>query len=334
MKNLLITCLMALMPGGILMASEEVSLPRMCNTPEIQFTEKNGIRLAYMVSGASVGRPLIMVGGIDQQMADWPVQLIEGLTKLGYQVIRYDARDVGCSTILSKAAPIAWPAVFEALAKGTAPLLPYTAQDLSQDLLAVMDALNLSSATLMGASGGSTIASITAARNPQRVDGLVLLMANSGNPAHPVPVNPVRLASVGAPPTPAASRQEIIEYRARAAQALEGTSIVRDPAEIKSWARTAADRGYSAEGVARSGAALLALGDIRTQLKKVKVPTLVVHGSDDPLISPDAGAEVAEAISDAEFIVIDGMGHSLPSEGVARVLEEVARTFHTSSTGR
>jgi pimeloyl-ACP methyl ester carboxylesterase len=325
MKLKVVAAVVAYLSLNTTCASESIATPIACNDPTIHYIQHENVRLAYAVAGHPKGRPLILVGGVDQQLTDWPDSLIKGLVARGFYVVRYDARDVGCSTRFDGAPPIDWTAVFESMSAGKSTPLPYSSLNLSNDLLALINKLEFKSVSLMGASGGSSIAALTTSRVPTKVSMLILLMANSGNPKHPVPANPARLASLGPPPTASTPHEGIVEYRRKTAEALEGSSIARTKEDINEWARSSVKRSYNPEGVSRTGAALLLLGDMRAMLKTIITPTLVINGSEDPLISPASGEEVAKAIPQASFVLIKGMGHSLPSGGVKYILEEIDR---------
>lgn len=294
-----------------------------CRESALEYVRRDGLQLAYTVDGPDDGRPMILVGGTDQQITDWPQSLVDGLVRRGFRVVRYDARDVGCSSHLSDAGPIDWAAVFGGLASGEDFEVPYRAADLSADLLAVLDALHIESAHFLGVSGGSTVAAIAAAESPDRVASLTLAMANIGEAGHPVPANPGRLATVPPPPPVTASLDEIVKYRVAAALSLEGSSVVRTRESIETWASMASARSYNPEGVARTGAALLSQGSIRPALKRIRSPAVVIHGSDDPLIPASSGRAVAEAIPSAKFVLVEGLGHALPEAAVERMLREV-----------
>ncbi len=322
MKSSVTACLIPLLLTLAQPALSEPAAPDTCQHRDLRRLELARSHLAYMVDGPPDGRAIILVGGIDQQLTDWPPHLVEGLVSQGFRVIRYDARDTGCSTEVKDAAPLDWPAIFAAMASGAQPPLPYAAVDLSDDLIGLMDGLRLTTATLVGVSGGSTISALTAERAPDRVDRLILLMASSGNPALPVPADPARFA--GVPPAPAAGAPagEIVAYRIAARLALEGSQSALTPEDIELWATQATRRSYNPDGTARTGAALLALGDLRPRLTRLKSPAVILHGSEDPLIPVAAGREFAGAIDGARFRIVDGMGHALPPAAVTAILEE------------
>jgi pimeloyl-ACP methyl ester carboxylesterase len=118
-------------------------------------------------------------------------------------------------------------------------------------------------------------------------------------------------------------RQAYIEWAVEAARAFAGKF---PPDEVRIHARAARsyDRGFHPEGLARQLAAVLVSGSRRDALASVRIPTLVVHGDADPLVPVAAGLDTAEAIPDAELLIIEGMGHELPPEVWPRVVDAIA----------
>lgn len=282
----------------------------------------NGLSFGVRVVGPANGRPLVLVAGTGMQLIEWPPELIDGLVGQGYRVITYDHRDAGASTHFTQAGPPDWPAILAALRAGNKSPLPYAADDMAQDLVALLDALRLKKVDLLGVSGGATIAALAAAAHPDKIRALTLIAANSGNPAIPTPADPARLAAV---PLPAAGDDHPAAVSKRLAmhRALAGRGSTVDEARLRSTIEQAVSREHDPLGYARQGAALVALGDVRTRLRAIKAPTVVIHGEEDPLISSKAGQEVAESISNATYLAIDGMGHELAPERIPAILDAV-----------
>lgn len=266
-----------------------------------------GAHLAYRDLGPPDGRPVLLIGGTDQQMGQWPDTFIAALHQSGFRPILYEARDVGCSTHHVDFGPVDWGAVFTAMASGSSPSLAYDLTVLKADAAAVMDHLHIARADIVGVSGGATVAADLAATHPDRVGRLVLIMANSSNPARPMPARLERMAAMPPPPPAGADARTVAAWRTEAWRIL-GADASPD---LNAIAWGASLRSWDPDGTARAGAALLAAGDRRAQLSTVTAPTLVIHGADDPLVSPEAGRDVADAIPGAEFMLIPDMGHDL-----------------------
>ncbi|MEG3088297.1 alpha/beta fold hydrolase [Sphingomonas sp. PB4P5] len=282
----------------------------------------NGIILTYRIVGPANGRPLLLIAGTGMQLIEWPPALIDGLVKQGFRVIIDDQRDVGGSTHFTATGAPDWSAIMTALGSGKAPPLPYTADDMARDAVALLDAVGIQHADLLGISGGATVAQLVAVVRPDRVRSLQLIAANSGNPTIPMPAEPARIASVQQP-EPDDSAAVLITKRIAMRRALAGRSSMITEKKVRAAVAQAVAREPDPLGYARQGAALIALGDLRARLAAINVPTLVVHGDDDPLISPTAGREVAKVIPGATFLPVAGMGHTIEPRDIPTILAAI-----------
>ena len=287
------------------------------------FASNGDVQLAYTVEGREGSETIVLVPGSGQHAEDWPLDLTQALVEGGYRVVKFDPRDVGCSTHLDSKGPVDWPALFTQLGKGEAPSVAYRVRDMAEDVISVMDHANVNSSHVIGASAGATVAGWLASEYPQRVSSLVLLMANSGNPSNPMPADPVRMAGAGLPPAPDASAAVRREFLEAMSNALEADEPTRSRAELDAWLDIASARRLDGDGLGRTGAAMLAAGDLRARLSLITSPTLVVHGAKDPLVPVAAGKEVAEAIPGAQWHLEPRMGHAINEAAVATVLEFV-----------
>jgi len=321
LSSLLALALGAALPqdGGAPIRSEAI-----CSAEQPAYVASGGASLAYRDLGPAGGRPVLLIGGTDQQMTHWPAPLIEALQAHGLRPIVYDARDVGCSTHHAAAGPVNWGELFTALGTGRRPDLAYDLETLAADALAVLDALDIARSDILGVSGGATVAGEIAAAKPERVGRLVLAMANSGNPALPMPADPARLVALPPPPPMAAAPDVVAGWRAAAWKAMDGEETSGDAPAYAEMALAATARSWDPDGIGRAGAALLAAGDRRTRLAGIAAPALVVHGESDPLISSAAGREVAAAIPGATFVLIPGMGHSLAPAAIGTMVDGLA----------
>ncbi len=312
---------MALAVTCCLLSGQSLAQPADPFCSEKSYAIHGDVRLAYTSEGNQSGEAVVLLPGSGQHAEDWPVELIDGLVKQGFRVVRMDPRDVGCSTHLDAKGPVDWAALFAQLGKGERPSVAYTAQDMAADVIAVMDYAKAKNAHIIGASAGATVASWLTSEHPERVKSLVLMMANSGNHLNPMPADPARMASVGMPPTANAGAAERRKYLAAMTMALEADEPTRTPEVLNAWLNMASARRLDADGLARTGAAMLAAGDMRTRLSSIQTPTLVVHGEKDPLVSWVAGKEVADAIPGATWLLVLKMGHAINASTVQEVLD-------------
>jgi pimeloyl-ACP methyl ester carboxylesterase len=290
----------------------------------VKTVSANNIEVVYETFGSEDRQPILFIAGTGQQLIEWPPDLIDALVERGYYVVIYDNRDVGLSTKLDEAGPPDWVAIFTALEAGEPLLVAYSADDMAQDAIGLLDALNIEQAHILGASGGSIIAQVLAAEYPERVLSLTLLMANSGNPAYPLPADPEQIAIVP-PPLPIGSpTEDIVEQRILSAQALSSPDYPTDETVLRDRISQAVERSYYPVGADRQSAAVLAvLPDMAVLLETIEAPTVVIHGDADPLIPYQLGEDVASKIPNAEFILIEGMGHEIPVQLVPMIADAI-----------
>jgi len=280
------------------------------------------VELAYEAFGSRADPALLMIMGLGTQMIAWPDPFCEELAAAGHYVVRFDNRDCGLSTHLS-----GLPAPTPARALLRLSPAPYSIDDMAGDTLGLIDALGLGTVDLVGASMGGFIAQATALRAPERVRTLTLMMTSTGS----VRVGRPRLRTVAKLMRRAmAVGREAVEDSAVATWGLIGSDgFPFDEPYIREIAGRSFDRGLDAAGSARQLAACLAQPDRTHALRALATPTLVIHGLDDPLISPTGGLALARAIRRARFVGYHGLGHDLPRE----LWSELARLISTHARG-
>lgn len=272
---------------------------------------RDQIELEYDEFGAESGQPLLLIMGLGAQMVLWDDAFCESLADRGHRVIRFDNRDVGLSTWLDDLGVPDMAAIMTAAAQGEPMPVPYTLDDMADDAIAVIDALGLDDAHICGASMGGMIAQAVAIRHPQRVRSLTSIMSTTGNPALP-PASPEAMA-VLTEPVPE-DRDTVIE------RSLKSDTIIGSPGYpapedyLRERAAMLFDRAFHPVGAARQMAAIVAHGDRGPALREIDIPALVIHGKADALVPVEGGIDTHESISGSELMLIEGMGHSLPSE--------------------
>jgi pimeloyl-ACP methyl ester carboxylesterase len=289
-------------------------------------TAANGIELAYDVFGDGGGMPLILVMGLGVPRFGWDEAFCAMLVEQGFRVVRFDNRDVGESTHLHDAPR---PDVAAAFA-GDVSSASYRLEDMADDTAGLLDALRIDSAHVVGASMGGMIAQTLAIRRPERVRSVTSIMSTVA-PAIGAPRRGV-LPALLAPP---ARTLEATERSAVETWRLIGSpGFSFDEERVRALARRTWEAGYDPQGVARQLLAIQASGDRSEALAAVDVPTLVIHGEDDPLVQLPGGEATAHAIPGAQLDVIAGMGHDLPVELYERFAERiVALARHAESRG-
>jgi pimeloyl-ACP methyl ester carboxylesterase len=293
-------------------------------------TTANGIQIEYDTFGKPDEPPLLLIVGLACQLIHWDEALCEQLARRGHYVIRFDNRDTGLSTKLAEGGIPDIGQIIEAQMKGQEIKPPYTLEDMADDAVGLLDAIGIEKAHICGISMGGMIAQTIALNHQQRVLSLISVYSHTGNPALPPPT-PEALEYLVTPPP--MEREANITYTLDAWRTFSGKGFPLDEDWHRKIAAQAYDRAFYPEGVARQMAAVLTQKNRKSELGSVAVPTLVIHGADDPLVPVEAGKDTAEAIPGAELIIIDGMGHDLPhGRAWPRIVDTIANHTQKIST--
>ncbi|MFC7677766.1 alpha/beta fold hydrolase [Paenibacillus sp. GCM10028914] len=288
----------------------------------------NGIDLAYDSYGNEADETILLIAGLGTQMIRWTVPFCEILAARGFRVIRFDNRDTGLSTHFNHYATLDFEALAKTLMSGLRPDIPYTLDDMADDAIGLLDALGIKKAHFVGRSMGGMIAQLAASRYPERVLSLTSIMSTTGNPELP-PTSPEVMGLMTRPaPNPAENEAGYLAHSLAFAKRIAGTGYPFDENEYCSLIREEVQRAYDPGSVGRQIAAIAVSGDRRPYLEKINVPALIIHGMDDPMFVPACGEDTAQAISGAELMLLEGMGHELPPQlyqTIADGIERIAR---------
>jgi len=271
----------------------------------------NGIEIEYECFGAAEAEPVLLVMGLGAQMIGWTDEFCERLAGRGHRVIRYDNRDVGLSTKFSDSDH---DTVMEAFAKamsGQPVKTAYQLSDMAADAAGLLDALDIASAHVAGASMGGMIAQALTLDFPDKVATLTSIMSHTGEPGLD-PASPEAM-QVLLKPAPV-GRDAVIEQALETWRVIGSPGFPFDEARIRERAGRSFDRCHHPAGAERQLVAITASGSRREALGGVTTPTLVVHGEDDPLIPVAGGRATLAAIPGAKGLFIPGMGHDMPVE--------------------
>jgi pimeloyl-ACP methyl ester carboxylesterase len=286
------------------------------------FVVANGVKICYESFGDPTAPPIILIMGLAAQMVVWDDDFCELLASKGYRVIRFDNRDMGLSSHHeSDEATPAMNEIFAAQFSGKQLRFPYTLRDLASDTTGLMDALGIETAHIVGLSMGGMIAQELAINFPERVRTLTSIMSSTGDPSLPPPTAAAMGVLARVPPE---DKDGYVESYVQAWSVLNGDQLPFDANRTAGTAARSFDRGVNRPGVSRQMLAIIASGNRTPKLAALKMPALVIHGSNDPLVPPEAGHATARAIPGAKLELVQGMGHTLPREAWPQIVDAIA----------
>jgi pimeloyl-ACP methyl ester carboxylesterase len=281
----------------------------------------NGITLCYETFGEPTDPTALLIMGLGTQMVAWQEDFCRELADCGFHVVRFDNRDIGRSTHLQGPPP-----TIRQLLTRSKRAAHYRLSDMADDAARLLVELDLAPTHVIGASMGGMIAQTLAAQRPERVLSLTSIMSNTGALSNGQPtlrMYPFFLRR------PVAGRDAYVKHFERLFAAIGSRGLPRDPQEIRELAALSYERDHDPAGSGRQLAAIIASGDRTAELREIEAPTLVVHGTADPLVRPSGGRATARAISGAKLKIVQGMGHDLPraawTEIIAAIVDNAAR---------
>lgn len=278
--------------------------------------QANGITIEYDEQGS--GEPLLLVMGLGGQLTDWPQGFVDLVSDRGFRVIRLDNRDSGLSTEFSGPPPTTWQ-IAKAVMFRRSLASEYLLTDMAADAAALLTALEIDSAHVVGVSMGGMIAQTLAIEHPGKVRSLTSIMSTTGSRKVGQPTK--RLIAKFArrkPPSPETAIDDAIEtFR-------EICGPTFDEAEFGEMAKASIERSFRPIGTARQTAAIMASGDRTDQLRRLDVPTLVVHGLLDPLVRPNGGMATADAVPGSRLLMFNDMAHDLPRTRWVEMADQIA----------
>ncbi len=258
----------------------------------------------------------LLVMGLGTQMIAWHEDFCRELAARGLYVVRFDNRDIGRSTHMSGRPPT----VAQLLTRSSR-AARYTLGDMADDAAGLLAELDLAPAHVIGASMGGMIAQTLAARHPQAVRSLVSIMSNTGSRRSGQPSLRVYPMFLRHPPR---ERAAFVAHMERVFATIGSPGLPRDGDDMRAIAAASYDRDHDPQGPGRQLAAIIAAGNRTAELQRILAPTLVIHGSADPLVAPSGGRATARAIPGAKLMMIPGMGHDLPRAAWPRIIDAIA----------
>lgn len=270
-------------------------------------TDNRHIELEYDHFGNPKDPALLLIMGFTAQMVAWEEEFCTQLADRGHFVIRFDNRDCGLSTKLDGVPSNSDAVIMAAMMEIEMPPVAYTLSDMAADAAKLLDHLEIERAHIMGASMGGMIAQTFAIEHPHRTKTLISIMSQPGEltVGQPTP-EAMELIVTPAP----SNRDEYIAFAPKW-QLWQSKKYRSDELSIKAAIRDF-DRSNYPEGGPRQMAAIYASGSRAEGLQKLQVPTLVIHGTEDQLITPSGGERTAELIPNSTLLMVDDMGHDMP----------------------
>src|ERR1700742_3047798 len=290
-----------------------------------QIVRANGIDICYEIFGNPDAEPMLLIMGLGAQMIHWDDDFCRQLAARGFRVIRFDNRDIGKSGKLSGGKKLTPVELLKLRFLKIPVAAPYKLSDMAQDVIGLMDVLKIRSAHLVGASMGGMIAQEIAITFPERVRSLTSIMSTTGNPKVPPPTKEAAAMLMAPPPT---TKEEYFARFAQTWKILRVGSFPEDEALDPSRAARVYSRGLNPAGVGRPLRAILASGSRKARLHSVTAPTLVIHGTVDPLVRPEGGKDTAASIPGAKLLMVEGMGHAIPIPMWPQIIGAIADHAH------
>jgi pimeloyl-ACP methyl ester carboxylesterase len=287
-----------------------------------EFCQVGDIRLCYETFGEPADPAMLLVMGLGTQMVGWHEDFCRELAGSGFFVIRFDNRDIGRSSRVDAPPPTLRQLLTRSPRAGA-----YRLSDMAADAVGLLDHLGVGSAHVVGASMGGMIAQTIAACYPQRVRSLASIMSNTGNRWRGQPHLKLYPLFLRRAPQ---DREGYVDHIATVFSAIGSPGFPRDIDEIREVARTSYDRGHDPDGGARQLGAIVASGDRTAELRRITVPTVVIHGTSDRLVSPSGGRATVKAIRGARLVTIEGMGHDLPRGAWPRIIGAIVGNAQTA----
>lgn len=297
--------------------------------------QANGITLEYESFGDPANPAIVLVMGLGAQMILWPEAFCEMLVAKGFRVVRFDNRDAGLSTWLDR---LGTPNVLKEYLKFMLRLpvkAPYRIDDMARDTAALIDALALGRPHVVGASMGGMISQNLAAMFPEKVATLTSIMSTTGARKLPGPTSRARRAILRRPPK-RGDYEGCVRALMDTLRAIGSASHPAEESYLRNLCERHVARGWNPQGTARQLVAIAAGGDRTSTVRRIKAPTLVLHGSEDPLVRPECGVDTARVIHAAggqvTLMIIDEMGHDLGEFHLPRLSDEIAAHCRAHAT--
>ncbi len=267
----------------------------------------NGIDIAFESLGRESDPTILLIHGLATPLTGWPDSLCDGLVGRGFRVVRFDNRDIGRSTFFAELGIPDLGALMATAQAGGRPVPPYPLEAMAADAVGLLDALGIARAHVAGASMGGMIAQLVALDHPGRTASLVSIMSTTARRGLP-PAKPEAMRALMAMPA-SPGRADRLATAIAAIKAISGSAPQSD-AELAAYLGRSIDyTPFDPPAAGRHMAAIIAAAPRNERLEGLRVPALVIHGAEDPIMPPAHGEDTARSIPGAKLLMVPDMGH-------------------------
>ena len=278
------------------------------------------ISIAYQIHGNKENPVILIIQGLGMPLTATPPEIIDELVARGYCLLLVDNRDIGHSHIIDEKIPNLFVQVIKYIL-GFKVKSFYKLDDMMNDINILLDEINVSNCHLIGISMGGMISQLMAIKNPDKVNSLTSIMSTTGNPKLPRPKwNVIKYILNGSNNRNTDNPES---FYIKLWKLIGSPKYPRSNDEIKEFVNRIISRGISTKGSIRQILAILNSYNRSTELNKINIPTLIIHGNDDPLVPVECGIDTANAINKSDLWIIEGMGHDFPYELLDQFVDRI-----------
>ncbi|MFL2482126.1 MAG: alpha/beta fold hydrolase [Woeseiaceae bacterium] len=278
------------------------------------------ISIAYQIHGNKENPVILIIQGLGMPLTATPPEIINELVARGYCLLLVDNRDIGHSQIIDEKIPNLLVQVIKYML-GFKVKCFYKLDDMMNDINNLLDEINVNNFHIIGVSMGGMISQLMAIKNPDKVNSLISIMSTTGNPKLPKPKwNIIKYILNGSNKR---NINNLESFYIKLWKLIGSRKYPRSNNEIKEFVNRIISRGVSAQGSIRQILAILNSYDRTSGLNEITIPTLVIHGNDDPLVPVECGIDTANAINSSDLWVIEGMGHDFPYELLDQFVDRI-----------
>tara|TARA_B110000503_G_C7137890_1_gene409616 strand:- start:860 stop:1795 length:936 start_codon:yes stop_codon:yes gene_type:complete len=288
----------------------------------------NSVDIAYQLHGNSSQPTLLLIHGLSTPLTGWPKAMVDAFVAANFQVLLLDNRDVGRSEQLDHFSIPNMGWIITKLKLGLSIKTPYQLEDMMQDVVALLDALNLAEVHVVGASMGGMIAQLMAIHHPRRVKTLTSIMSTTGYKKLPRIDKNIRETLMQKPVSK--DYKDQMDYHIKKWQVIGSPDYPCTETDLQQYVESMLQRGITAKGTIRQMLSIMATGNREDALSKLDIPSLVIHGDRDGLVNLAGGKATAQAIPNAKLRVYPGMGHDFPVELIPNIVNDIVTHVNTN----